>query len=91
MLSRISYFCISGLFNDAVSAQNIVSNDKIISESAAGHSVEVRSCTYLAEVSFRKITVGAVEITKCVGNDVVLICKFCFVGDRATSMFRVLP
>lgn len=76
MQSRVSYFCISGLFNDAVSAQNIVSNDKIITESASGHSVEVRSCNHLAEVSFGKITVGAVEITRCVGNDVVLICKF---------------
>jgi len=47
MLSRVSYFCISGLFIDAVSAQNIVSNYKIISESPAGHSVEV-SCIYFA-------------------------------------------
>jgi hypothetical protein len=41
--------------------------------------VEV-SCTYLAEVSFRKITAGAVEITRRVGNDVVLRCKLLFCG-----------
>ena len=69
-----------GLFNDAVSAQNIMSNDKIINESPAGHSVEVRSCTYLAEVFFRKITAGTVEITRCVGNDVVLISKLLLCG-----------
>ena len=57
-----------------------MSNDKIISESPAGHSVEVRKCTYRAEASFRKITAGAVEITTCVGNDVVLICKLLLCG-----------
>jgi len=75
MLSRVSYFCISGLFNDAVSAQNMVSNYKINSESPAGQSVEVRSCTYLAEVSCSQDYCG-----RCVGNDVVLICKLLLCG-----------
>lgn len=57
-----------------------MSNDKIIGESPAGRSVEVRSFTYLAKVSFRKITAGAVEITRCVGNEVVLICKLLLCG-----------
>ena len=42
--------------------------------------MEVRSCTYLAEVSFSKITAGAVEITRYVGNGVVLICILLLCG-----------
>ena len=81
MLSRVSYFCIFVLLNDAVSAQNIVSNYKIISKSPAGQSVEVRSCTHPPYwCSSRKITAGAVEIKRCVGNDVVLICKLLLPG-----------